>query len=262
MPSYTIQGADGQQYGPVDTETLFAWAREGRIIPASQVYDHDVQQWVEANTLKFLAAAWHPSSIPPAAGATAATARCAECGRDFSQEEMIHYGNRWVCAACKPTFVQKLKEGVEVVASMQYAGFWIRFAAKFIDGLVMAIPVLLVVGVMFFAVWKSVKAGGESAAPPHLEALINVMQLIYVLVYAAYNTWFIGRYGATLGKMACGLKAVSATGERISYARACGRHFAEMLSGLICYIGYLMVAFDGEKRALHDHICNTRVIRK
>jgi hypothetical protein len=30
----------------------------------------------------------------------------------------------------------------------------------------------------------------------------------------------------------------------------------------ICYIGYIMVAFDQEKRSLHDHICNTRVVYK
>jgi len=31
---------------------------------------------------------------------------------------------------------------------------------------------------------------------------------------------------------------------------------------MVCYIGYLIVAFDDQKRALHDHICNTRVIYK
>jgi uncharacterized RDD family membrane protein YckC len=41
-----------------------------------------------------------------------------------------------------------------------------------------------------------------------------------------------------------------------------GRFSAEILSGLIFYIGYIMVAFDSEKRALHDRICNTRVIYK
>ena len=38
--------------------------------------------------------------------------------------------------------------------------------------------------------------------------------------------------------------------------------FAELLSGMICDIGYLIVAFDSQKRGLHDHICNTRVIYK
>ena len=39
--------------------------------------------------------------------------------------------------------------------------------------------------------------------------------------------------------------------------------FAEMLSSLTLGIGYIMVAFDDEKRGLHDRdICDTRVVRK
>jgi hypothetical protein len=31
---------------------------------------------------------------------------------------------------------------------------------------------------------------------------------------------------------------------------------------MVCYIGYIIAAFDGQKRALHDHMCDTRVIYK
>ena len=63
--------------------------------------------------------------------------------------------------------------------------------------------------------------------------------------------------------MACGLKVVDADGNKISYGRALGRGFAEILSGLICDIGYIIAAFDNpQKRSLHDHICSTRVIYK
>jgi uncharacterized RDD family membrane protein YckC len=41
-----------------------------------------------------------------------------------------------------------------------------------------------------------------------------------------------------------------------------GRYFSEMLSGMIMMIGYIMAGFDDEKRALHDRICNTRVVFK
>jgi len=56
------------------------------------------------------------------------------------------------------------------------------------------------------------------------------------------------------------IKVVTPDGGRISYARATGRHFAKILSGIICYIGYLMAFWDDEKRALHDRMCGTRVI--
>src|SRR5207237_3864453 len=81
------------------------------------------------------------------------------------------------------------------------------------------------------------------------------------LLRLAYSTFLVGKYGATLGKMACGLRVVTPTGGKVSYGVACGRFFAEILSGLLLCIGYIMVAFDEEKRGLHDRICNTRVIR-
>ena len=89
-----------------------------------------------------------------------------------------------------------------------------------------------------------------------------VFQIVYFAVYGAYSIFFVGKYGATPGKMACKIKVVDETGAKIGYGRATGRFFAEFLSGLLCYIGYIMVAFDEEKRALHDRICNTRVIYK
>ena len=62
--------------------------------------------------------------------------------------------------------------------------------------------------------------------------------------------------------MACGLRVIVSDGSKVSYWRAFGRYWAKILSGLILAIGYIMAGFDSEKRALHDHICNTRVIRK
>jgi uncharacterized RDD family membrane protein YckC len=70
----------------------------------------------------------------------------------------------------------------------------------------------------------------------------------------------VGKYGATLGKMAAKIRVVTADGGKVSYGRATGRYFAKLLSAFTCLIGFIMAAFDEEKRALHDRICNTRVI--
>jgi uncharacterized RDD family membrane protein YckC len=72
----------------------------------------------------------------------------------------------------------------------------------------------------------------------------------------------VGKYGATPGKMALGLRIVSSSGEPVTYVKALARFFAEMVSAIICYIGYIMAAFDEQRKALHDQICDTRVIRK
>ena len=77
----------------------------------------------------------------------------------------------------------------------------------------------------------------------------------------SYYTFFVGKYGATPGKMALKLRVVNPDGSPVSYGKACGRYFAFVVSSMACLIGLLMVAWDSEKRGLHDRMCNTRVIQ-
>src|SRR5215469_5227129 len=67
--------------------------------------------------------------------------------------------------------------------------------------------------------------------------------------------------GATVGKMVCGLRVVDRQGQRISFGRASGRFFAKFISAAILLIGYLMAAFTERKRALHDIIAGTLVVK-
>ncbi|MGA9497765.1 MAG: RDD family protein, partial [Terriglobales bacterium] len=68
-------------------------------------------------------------------------------------------------------------------------------------------------------------------------------------------------YQATLGKMIFGMKVTDLYGNRISFGRATGRHFAKWLSGMILGIGYIMVAFTERKQGLHDLLAGTLVRR-
>ena len=44
------------------------------------------------------------------------------------------------------------------------------------------------------------------------------------------------------------------------YSGATGRHFAKIISGCVCLIGYIMAAFTERKQALHDIIAGTIVV--
>ena len=57
-----------------------------------------------------------------------------------------------------------------------------------------------------------------------------------------------------------GLVVTDLDGRRISPLRAIGRYFAKILSGIILFIGYIMVAFTDRKQGLHDMICSTLVV--
>jgi uncharacterized RDD family membrane protein YckC/DNA-directed RNA polymerase subunit RPC12/RpoP len=242
---------DNKQTGPVDHTELEALFRAGTINNNTLVWSPGMETWLPYSEAR--------AEKPPAT--TGNEAVCAECGKTFDKGEMIRHGEAWVCAACKSVFLQKLSEGVEpVTGAMRYAGFWIRFVAKFLDGIIMSVLVL----VPMIAIMASMGTFERSSEEPSQAEIIVqlVFQIVYFAVYGAYSIFFVGKYGATPGKMACKIKVVDGSGAKIGYARATGRFFAEFLSGLLCYIGYIMVAFDEEKRALHDRICNTRVVYK
>jgi uncharacterized RDD family membrane protein YckC len=249
----------GLQAGPVDDALLEALVSSGKILNDTLVWREGMDNWrmygeVKAPGSGPLAA---PPMVRPAAPALApGQAVCAECGQVFNMQDMIPYARIHVCAGCKPVFMQKLAEGAKFnTGAMNYAGFWIRVGAKLLDGVVL----LVVFGAPLIAF--AIAGSGSKEF-----GLVQVLQLLFQLLYMAgnvgYQIFFVGKYGATLGKMACGLRVVTAEGGKVSYGRATGRAFAEILSGMICYIGYLMVGFDDQKRGLHDHICNTRVIYK
>lgn len=194
-----------------------------------------------------------PASTPPQA-VTAMLANCTVCSGKFPREEMVRFGAAWVCAACKPSYVQMLAQGTPRPGEMRYAGFWIRFGAKFLDGLILGAANILFTLMV-----------GSLLSKPSPQAVLVSSLITFILslgIAVGYNSYFLGKYRATLGKMACGLVVVTPEGQPISYGRGAGRYFAELLSGMIFGIGYLMVLFDDEKRALHDRICNTRVVYK
>lgn len=191
-----------------------------------------------------------------------ATAVCSQCGRSFPQDQVVTFEGQVVCAACKPIFVQKLREGVGLPTTLTYGGFWIRFAAKMIDGILLAIVQWIILIPLSILMAPSTVQNGGNGLPPGFFIFFGVQMLVSFALPVVYNTYFIGRFGATLGKMACRLRVVTPEGEKVTYMRALGRICAEIISYMILAIGYIMAAFDDEKRALHDRICSTRVVVK
>ena len=55
---------------------------------------------------------------------------------------------------------------------------------------------------------------------------------------------------------------VTPDGGQIGYIKAFVRYVGKVVSWIILGIGFIMAAFDGEKRALHDRMCETRVVRE
>jgi len=265
--------AEGQQQrGPVSEQELADLVQGGVVKADTLIWREGMANWQPYGQVKPAAvagAAPPPVGIPVPEDAVV----CSQCGKMFGRDEAVRFGDAWVCAACKPIYLQRLKEGVAVPSTLEYAGFWIRFAAKLLDGLILGVVVALPFMVLAFVIGFRAAQGniGANASgdavfgatnPPLFMNFIGLFaQLVFIGVHVVYSTFFLGKYGATPGKMVCRIKVVDAYGAKITYGRAFGRSCAEILSRVICGIGYIIAAFDGQKRALHDHICNTRVVQ-
>ena len=260
----------GEKAGPVSDAQLAELNRNGKINADTLVWCDGMSDWMPFHTVKLEEplvgepAAPDATKVPPRLDTpiAATEAVCAECGRTFPINETIRHGKAYICAACKPVFMQKLAEGAQInTGEMNYAGFGIRFGAKLLDGLILGVPLVVVFLAIMIPSIRNLQPQGQTH-PPVPQFLPFLLQCGFMLVQISYQTFFLGKFGATPGKMICKLQVVTAEGGRIGYGRAVGRAFAEMLSGLVCYIGYLMVLFDSQRRGLHDHLCNTRVIQK
>jgi uncharacterized RDD family membrane protein YckC len=195
---------------------------------------------------------------------------CAECGRPTLPDELASFNGHMVCPDCKNTYVQKLREGVAPGArAFRFGGFWIRFVASLLDGIILAVVAGIFSAFLFPAFMSRGLVRNSNPTPEEALAMIapmlgimGVIVLLNMIVGCSYETFFIARLGATPGKMALGLKVVRPDGGPITAGRAAGRYFAKMISSMILMIGYIIAGFDSQKRALHDMICDTRVIKR
>ena len=156
-----------------------------------------------------------------------------------------------------------------VAAGRRYGGFWIRFLARVIDSILLGVvnaivrlPLMLMFGIGSMGSMRGLsrEPGAGLIFAPAIMGMVGLSALIGIALGVAYEVYFLTSHGATPGKMALGLRVIRADGGPILPMLALGRHFAMWVSAFILMIGYIMAAFDPEKRALHDRICETRVI--
>ena len=231
---------NGQQVGPVSEQQLSGFVGSGVINAMTLVWREGMQGWLPLRV-----------AVPFALGPAAA--------------DVPQLGGYALPQGKKDLIVQQIREGVTlgVHTDKVYGGFWARLVAKIIDIIILGVPQFgldrLISQLLHFQGGIDPAGGGRHQMVATMEYLLWVF-VASIVVGAIYSTVLVAKYGATWGKMAVGLRVVMENNAKISYGRALGRYFAEMVSSLTLGIGYLMVAFDAEKRSLHDHMCATRVI--
>jgi uncharacterized RDD family membrane protein YckC len=151
--------------------------------------------------------------------------------------------------------VETTSEGLFVrpaVLDRARAGFWRRFVAAFVDG--------IVIGVIGWLLTVFGLGGDETGVT------VNVAGGDWptVLISLVYFTYFHGRTGQTPGDAVFAIKVVDfrdGTGEPIGYGRAALRWLVSIVSALALLLGYLWMLWDPEKQTWHDKAAGSVVVK-
>ena len=205
---------------------------------------------------------------------------CSRCGKQVEE------GNRF-CQACgqevgaavtaAPAAASALPPPIaasaRVSAPLPYAGFWERFAAALIDGLILGIPFWILVSVLIFMFggFGMIMRRNAPMDPREGMALLAPMFMLFFLGMLCFTVvrwlYFAGMESsarqATFGKSVMSLRVTNLEGQRLSFGHATGRFGGKIVSDLIPFlIGYIMAAFTEKKQALHDLIAGTLVLKR
>lgn len=177
--------------------------------------------------------------------------RCARCGIPFCPDCLVEISGRPYCLMCKSEQLLDVRSGVDR-SQVQYATILRRFGAVFLDGLLVAIPMYALMGVLIFVP----ASRGQEVNP--LFNLIGIPFAFLSLVYEGLMLQY--KNGQTLGKMALKVRVVRPDGSPMSPGQAWGRVVMRTVLGCLWIVDYIPAFFTLEKTTLHDMVAGTRVV--
>jgi uncharacterized RDD family membrane protein YckC len=168
---------------------------------------------------------------------------CPACGHSLRRRDVPSFAVEQPAAPAADVFAASapavvFTPGLQADGGRAYGGFRIRVAASFVDDVLVGVPLWLLV---------------------HTFGSYGLLGLLGTILY--YPLMESSRTQATVGKIVFSMIVTDTSFRRISFGRALGRYLAKGLSGLLLYLGYVMVAFTPQKRGLHDYIAGTVVLR-
>jgi uncharacterized RDD family membrane protein YckC len=160
----------------------------------------------------------------------------------------------------------------QVVPAFAYASFWQRFAALFIDGLLL-LPLEIP---LFIGFWNdafrqvNVSAGtGFDFSSVRAEHVIG-WAIGIAIVHYAYQAVMVGKWNATVGKFALSLRVRRDDGSPAGWREALLRPILQLAVnglngiggvGILGLLDYLWMLWDRQKQTLHDKLAGTIVVK-
>ena len=135
------------------------------------------------------------------------------------------------------------QQGISAQAEMQYVGVGPRFLALLIDAIIIG-----VVGGILGVIFRN--------SPGLSGGVTGLLALAYFIVLEATQ-------GATLGKMALGLRVTRTDGAPISWTESIIRNLLRIIDGLFVYlVGAILIWTSPLKQRLGDRVAKTVVVRR
>jgi len=286
---------DGEAAGPISDEALLSQLRLGNILPTTLVWRSGMPAWQPAATLEpQLVTAARETSLSPALSANIDVPPelvsgpppvfpnffCTMCGTIIPADQLVRISGRAVCAACKPLYVQRAREGIDAPVRAPVLGSAlhalpaspesnladpaVRLVAYILDLVFILVPVMigyLIAVVVIAGVFSQARSANSAPVALGMMALFCLMGLSIVWMFS-YWTFFIGKRGATPGMKIMKVKMIRADGTPVRYGHALGRAvLLYLINAFTMGLTNITAFFDRERRTVVDMLCDTRVVR-
>lgn len=240
---------DGERLGPFDEATILRDRERGVLRDKDLIWAEGLEDWVPVSAA--FAELGKRSAAPLDLQLEALEEPPPDSGRNEDRRRGYRIASEDPMADIPPAGA----------FAFDYAGFWVRFGAVVIDGMIVWL-VVVGLGIAVLLGWQLVS---PQATPEQLSEnafpvlLVNLLGLIIPWLY--YARLEGGPRSATLGKRVFNLEVRFAHDlEPFGFLIGTARYGVSIISALLLFIGYLIQPFTARKQALHDLATGTVVI--
>lgn len=150
--------------------------------------------------------------------------------------------------------------------AVRYAGFWRRFVAAVVDGLVVGIVWFVLSGLYDFAAAAFLEGTAFSPGGAALERALWLSGagrwlLLALVIFGYFVLMESTTRGASLGKMLLRIRVARADGRRTGLGHSLARTALKPISALPLMLGFVIAGWNRKKRALHDLLSGCIVVR-
>ena len=194
---------------------------------------------------------------------------CSTCGQSIS---VLAPAVAPSLSPVDPNQYEVMAAAAVTYSGVAYAGFWLRFVAYIIDGVVSGILFVVLLIPLFILTGAGAALGrissgedisDEAGAFLAFGFIIGLLSITFGVRWLYYALSESSSWQATLGKKLLNLTVTDMDGQPISFARASGRYFSKFITHLVpLAIGFILAGFTEKKQALHDMIASCLVLRK